>query len=69
MKTEDEYEMAVHVAAAFSHVREAIAWGGNTRELKDAELALRATWGRISANNRHLVNLHAYSRAAEILRP
>lgn len=74
MSPEDEFEMATHIAAAFSHVREARTWGGEGDamtlcRLADAEQSLRRLWKDISADNRRLVDLHAYSRAAELLHP
>lgn len=72
MDADQEYEMAVHVAAAFSHVKEALAWGNDhvtSLRLRDAEYALRRSWGDISAENRRLVDLSSYSRAGELLHP
>lgn len=72
MNAPDEYEMAVHIANAFSSVREAIAWGPDAAtalRLRDAEYALRKVWDAISADNRRLVDLSSFSRAGELLHP
>ena len=78
MTVEEEYEMAVHVAAAFSSVREAQAYSSGDQglraleraaSLRDAERALRAVWDGVSADNRRFVDLSAYSRAGDLRLP
>lgn len=66
MNRESEYEMAVHIAAAFSHVKEALAFGGDYWILNEAEIALRKQWGLVSEENRRLVDLSAFSSASEL---
>lgn len=69
MNTEAEYEMAVHIAAAYSHVKEAKAFNSdviNDGALNDAEHALRRLWESVSEENRRLVDLSAFSSASEL---
>lgn len=69
---ETEYEMAVHVATAFMHVKEAKAWAGAdpilAGPLNDAGHALRQVWEQVSEENRRLVDLLAIGSVEE-LRP
>lgn len=67
-----EYEMAIHVATAFSHVKEARKWSGGDPStdgrLNDAEHALKRVWQDISEDNRELVELSALYCAKELRR-
>lgn len=69
-RNDAEYEMAVHIAAAFSHIKEAKAWAGrepyNAGLLNDAEHALRRAWEQVGEENRRLVDLSAYSHSGEL---
>jgi hypothetical protein len=68
-----EYEMAIHVATAFSHVCEAqhcSAGDDPTTDgrLNDARLALWRIWADISEENRELVDLSALYYSKELRR-
>ena len=67
-----EYEMAIHVATAFSHVKEARKWSAGDPStdgrLNDAEHALKRIWQDISEENRELVDLSALYYAEELRR-
>jgi hypothetical protein len=67
--SEAEYEMALHIATAFSHVKEAKAWNTdviNDGALNDAEHALRRLWESISEENRDAVDFSALYYAKEL---
>ena len=66
-----EYEMAIHVATAFSHLKEARKWGGphdptTAGRFDDAEHALRRIWADISPSNRDLVDMSALYYTEEL---
>lgn len=69
-KQDAEYEMALHVATAFSHVKEARKWNdgdpSTDARLNDAEHALKRVWLDISEKNRELVDLSALYYAGEL---
>lgn len=69
-KRDAEYEMALHVATAFSHVKEARKWSSGDPStdgrLNDAEHALRRVWQDISEENREMVDLSALYYAGEL---
>lgn len=69
---EIEYEMAVHIATAFKHVKEAKAYAGGdpitAGPLNDAGYALFRLWENVSEENRRLVDLLAIGEVEE-LRP
>jgi hypothetical protein len=69
-QTEAEYEMAIHIATAFSHVKEARKWSGGDPStdgrLNDAEHALKRVWQDISDVNRELVDMSALYYAKEL---
>jgi hypothetical protein len=68
---EAEYEMAIHVATAFSHVKEARKWGGphdpsTAGRFDDVEHALRRIWADIPSGTRNLVDFSALYYAGEL---
>jgi hypothetical protein len=68
---ESEYEMAIHVATAFSHVKEARKWGGphdpsTAGRFDDVEHALRRIWADIPSGTRNLVDFSALYYAKEL---
>lgn len=69
---EAEYEMAIHVATAFSHVKEARKWSdgdpSTDGRLNEAEHALKRVWQDISEENRELVDLSALYYSGELRR-
>lgn len=71
-RLDEEYEMAIHVATAFSHVKEARRWSGGDPStdgrLNDAEHALKRAWQDISEENRELVDFSALYYAEELRR-
>lgn len=69
MNNQAEFEMAVHVAAAFSHVKEAKAFNTdavNDGALNDAERALFRLWEGLDEDTRRHVDLSAFSSAREL---
>ena len=70
MSPDQEYEMAIHIATAFSHVKEARKWGAGDPStdgrLNDAEQALKRVWQDISEENRELVDMSALYYAGDL---
>lgn len=73
MDLDAEYEMAIHIATAYSHIREAMKWSGNgdpthDARLNDAAHELKRAWQDISEENRQLVDMSALYYSEELRR-
>lgn len=72
MDSDAEYETAIHIATAYSHIREAQKWSGYDptldARLRDAAHELKRVWQDISEENRELVDFSALYYAEELRR-